>query len=246
MKYEKHVVIVLKKELLDKTVSLVTLFSKQTGKIETRIKGAQHIKGKRLAALEVGSIAEVELYEISPGRTVITSMSLLVALRHPHDIDLEGITSLFIVLEALLYLLPIQKSEEKIFMKTVDVLTKISHVLPEKIIQLRCAFLLQLLADLGYVSQLDTCSHCHRHLRSAEKIFLHPFENRFVCDSCVQIQSSVVCTKDVVKICFFFIEYTLDEVLKLALSREQLIPVEYVIKQFINNTAGRPLESFSL
>ena len=71
MKYEKHVVIVLKKSLLDKTVSLVTLFSKQGGKIETTIKGAQHITGKRLAALEVGSIAEVELYEIVSGKTLL-------------------------------------------------------------------------------------------------------------------------------------------------------------------------------
>lgn len=246
MKYEKHVVIVLKKSLLDKSVSLVTLFSKQGGKIETRIKGAQQITGKRLAALEVGSIAEVELYEIAPGKTVITSMVSLVALRHPHDLTFDAMKAIFVALESLLCMLPAHKAEEKIFMNTVDFLTLIAQIPSDKVIQLQSAFLLQILSHLGYVSKIECCSSCHIHLRTSREIFLHPFENRFLCDGCRKGQSYSSCSKDVVKVCLFLKEHSFDEIIKLMIPVELLMPVEYVVKQFIGNTVGRTLESFSL
>jgi DNA repair protein RecO (recombination protein O) len=115
--------IVIKRLEYQEADRLITLFSKQVGKISVLAKGVRLPKSKRQASLELGTCIKAQI--IQSHRIPILTQTVIVNSFSQTKLSLPDITRLYQLLEVIDLLTPEQEPLPEVYGLLVDALTKL-------------------------------------------------------------------------------------------------------------------------
>jgi DNA repair protein RecO (recombination protein O) len=158
---------------------LLTLFSREQGKLHAVAKGVRKPKSHQRAGAQLFTYADFLLYH---GRTLDTVNQASPRESFPH---LWGDLEKTLAASALAELLDIGtilgQPYPELFTLTLTSFFLLEHLDPEI---LQCAYTLRLLTYLGYSPKLTECVECGRPIRGT-RVYFSPEEGGVVCRECL-------------------------------------------------------------
>ncbi len=174
--------IVLKKIEYGDTSHIITLYTKQHGKLSAIIKGSRSSKSKMGNKVDVMNLVEIVLYRKQSREVqVISQVELLNPFSKIKE-DLDKLKYATGMLELLLFLIPEDDVNERLFVGTVKALEKIdeSEVPP---INVFAKYLIFIIKETGYEIQLQYCTECNADLRKSDSFAFKP-DQGILCSQC--------------------------------------------------------------
>jgi DNA repair protein RecO (recombination protein O) len=142
--------IILKRRNVGEADRILTVFTKQFGKIRVIAKGVRKISSKRGPHVEVFNHVVVTLYK-GKGMDTLTDVSPITSFEAIRS-DLHRVGAAYYLCELIDGLLPEGQSHEDVFLLLVDAFGALSSVKHERIEILRARFAAALLTKLGYMA----------------------------------------------------------------------------------------------
>src|SRR3989338_5896633 len=116
---------------------------------------------------------------------------------------------------------------------------------PHKHVELREAFLIKLLQQLGHITSFRTCSQCHQKLPQASA-YLNRTQHTLTCESCSQ-KSGLFPDEEVslgtLKLMHFILEHPIHAVLKVKTSAKHIDLMSHFGRIFLSQILTYPLKS---
>jgi DNA repair protein RecO (recombination protein O) len=181
---EKTEGIILRKSDYGDSSSIITIYTRDFGKVSAILKGAKSSKSKYGASGDLLNRVEIVLYK-KEGRQVqtISQIDLVKHYQYIKD-DLEGLKYAGAILE----LVSVLTLEEENSARLYDGLAKILDLIesPQSNKKYMFAkFYLFFIAELGYKIATDQCIICSKTLLNGSKLFFN-LDNGFMCSECGQ------------------------------------------------------------
>ncbi len=181
---EKTEGIILRKSDYGDSSSIITIYTRDFGKVSAILKGAKSPKSKYGASGDILNRVELVFYK-KEGRQVQT-ISQIDLVKHYQNIkeDLEGLKYGGAILELVSEL----TLEEEINPKLYEGLTKILDLIesPQSNKKyLFAKFYLFFISELGYKIAIDHCIICSKTLLNGSGLFFN-LDNGFMCTECGQ------------------------------------------------------------
>ncbi len=150
-------IVLKRKNLLDKD-TLITFFSKESGKVNVFAKGIKTISSKRLPHTQTANLIKAVIYN-KDGKMFLQETSLLSGFS---DIkrDSKKISFLYFFFHVLDRLLPENQREDRVYDETKRFLINLSR--KDATIKLLEKHLNKLLQDLGYIHGKKSLEQLHR------------------------------------------------------------------------------------
>lgn len=182
MSSEKATAIVLRTSDFSESSLVVTLFSREMGKVRALAKGAKRLKGPFEGALDLlGLCRIVFLRKSSEGLDLLTEAKLLRCFR-PAGHDLGSLYGAFYTVELLDDLTHDYDPQPDLFDLADDTLAALSAGEPVARRVLR--FELGMLRILGHLPALESCAECGRPIAIAGRLPFAPIEGGLLCGGC--------------------------------------------------------------
>jgi len=124
-KYQNTIGIVINKKTVKETDLLITLLTRQHGKIIALAKGAKNIKSSRLSSLQLGNIIKVQLYQKNDFLWISEAKTITPFLQH--NKNLTQINLLFYFLEILNRLIAENQQIENIYKISQEIIDAINQ-----------------------------------------------------------------------------------------------------------------------
>ncbi len=174
--------IVLKKLEFGDTSHIITLYTKEHGKLSAIIKGSRSSKSKMGNKVDVMNLVEVVLYKKKSREVQVISQVDLINPFSKIKEDLEKLKYGTGILELLLSLVPEDDVNERLFYGTVKALEKMN--VTEKIdANIFAKYLLFFIKETGYEIQLEYCTECNSDLHKSRSFAFKP-DQGILCDKC--------------------------------------------------------------
>jgi DNA repair protein RecO (recombination protein O) len=158
MSSEKASAIVIRTVEFSETSLVVTLFTREFGKIGALAKGARRLKGPFESALDLLALCRIVfLHKSSEALDLLTEAKLLRRFR-PAGHDLSGLYAAYYVAELLDQLTDDDDPHPELFDLADETLVALSA--GEPVARWTMRFELSLLRLLGYIPSLDVCVEC--------------------------------------------------------------------------------------
>ncbi len=234
--------IVIKRINLGEADRLLTIYTAEVGKVRAIAKGSRRTLSKLAGHLEPLSLTIFELHE---GKSffVITSADLVAGFMGIQN-DLEKTSLAFYLLEMVDVLTTHDHAHDAIFDLLRDGLTLLEQ--PAETVGTRLfvvAFMLKLLAEVGYLPELSRCVNCQKSLMPAGNYF-SPSLGGIIDPSCRQEASDrLKVSSTSIKAMRLFLSSSLSVVYRCTLSPEVLDELEYIIESNLQYHVGRELYS---
>jgi DNA repair protein RecO (recombination protein O) len=159
-RYEKARGIILSSRPLGEADRIVSLFSRELGRLDAVVKGVRRTKSRWGGRLEPFGVVDLVLFR---GRSLytITSAQLVAAFSHVRD-DREAMAAAALACEAVAGLFGEEEANERVFNLLARSLTEIDRgfVGPARSSPLVLGVLMKLLHEAGYLPVLDQCAAC--------------------------------------------------------------------------------------
>lgn len=182
MSAEKATAIVLRVVPFSETSSVVTLFSREFGKLRGLAKGARRPKGPFEAALDLLAVCRlVFLPKSSDALDLLTEAKLLRRFRPPGR-DLAPLYAGYYVAELLSELTHDHDPHERLYDAADEVLAGLADGGPVASLVLR--FELTALRLLGHLPSLDRCVGCGRAVEARGRIAFGQLAGGVLCGGC--------------------------------------------------------------
>ncbi|MDO8260035.1 MAG: DNA repair protein RecO, partial [Candidatus Magasanikbacteria bacterium] len=194
--------IILKRKNFGEADKLVTIFSKNHGKIVSVAKGVRKITSRRASSLELLNHVKVSFHQ-TKGLPILTEAQIQNTFPDLKE-DLNKISIAFLVLELVDRLFDEGQENKIVFDLLLDTIGRIDSAQSlAEAKKFQTSFQIKLLTQVGYLPQLYNCVSCERKLIE-EKTFLSPNSGGLVDDACNQsILLSKVVAPDEVKVLRF-------------------------------------------
>ena len=183
----RDIVTVIKSVNYSEADKILTVFGKHNGKFSIMAKGIRKITSKNRGNMQTLSTSDISYYE-GKGLPILTESQLVSSPDIDSHIDIQNIEKLLYILNKFLV-----EGEEnrKIFKLLQSVLQQDFTI--ERINKFR----LQLLKELGFLSDFEVCTSCH----SKDKLeYFNPKDFSVLCSNCYSIKSKgVKLSKDIYK-----------------------------------------------
>ncbi|MDS1029463.1 DNA repair protein RecO [Bacillota bacterium LX-D] len=162
---------------------IVTLFTKEQGKISALAKGIRKIKSKNRGALQPFSCSKVMLYK-GQERNIITQCELIEGFPGLRK-DLEHLSAASYQMELVQLLLPEEEKNQQVYILLSIALQLLVYEDLELVTRF---FEVKLLNILGYQPELDACVLCGQPIQMGINTF-SAAEGGLLCSSCQYNQS---------------------------------------------------------
>lgn len=174
--------IILKRKNFSEADKLVTIFTKNQGKVICVAKGVRKITSRRAGSLELLNHVKVSLHQ-TKGLPILTEAQTQNTFPDLKE-DLNKISIAFLVLELTDRLFEEGQENRNVFDLIYDTLSRINtaQTLPEAK-KFQVSFQIKLLTEMGYLPQLYKCTECENKLEE-KKVFLSPNCGGLVDDNC--------------------------------------------------------------
>jgi DNA repair protein RecO (recombination protein O) len=190
MPSEKATAIVIRAVEFSETSLVVTLFTREFGKIGALAKGARRLKGPFESALDLlGLCRIVFLHKTSDALDLLTEAKLLRRFRPPGR-ELAPLYAGYYVAELLDALTEEDDPHPELFDLADETLQALAA--GESVAKWVTRFELGGLRLLGHMPALDTCAECGAAVRPAGRIPFGQFEGGVLCSRCREGKKQIV------------------------------------------------------
>ncbi|MFA6428680.1 MAG: DNA repair protein RecO [Candidatus Buchananbacteria bacterium] len=233
MHYLKTEAIILSKKIRGEFGVVINFYTPGHGKLEGVVSGAKKISSKLNAHCEPLSLSELMLARGVSAWRVAGAVTLQNF--EPVNKSFEQIFAAQYLAQLTNSLLDKEQPEKQIYFllkKTLELLAK--QVKTEKVLLLVAAYLLKLVAMLGYQPNLKTCLRCQKNL-PAQKNILELLAGGFYCPTCVKLDKKVSYKRvnpAVIKVWRVLLQDDLEKALRLHLSLTQVRTIFSLITEF--------------
>jgi DNA repair protein RecO (recombination protein O) len=178
---EKTEAIVIRLADFSESSRVVTLFSREFGKISALAKGAKRLKGPFEAGLDLLSICRVVFRPKTGGLDLLTEAQLVAAFRLPSH-HIVPLYCGYYLAELLDGLCLEHDPHPELYAAAVQALTEFTSGNDPRIPLFR--FQLQLLHEIGQLPQLDRCLRCDAELTSTAGVRYWVSQGGLLCSRC--------------------------------------------------------------
>jgi DNA repair protein RecO (recombination protein O) len=180
--------IVLTKLDYGDTSTIVTLYTKEFGKLSAIIKGGRSPKSRIGLIVDPVNYIQVVLYKKDSRDLQLISSADLISYYKEIKENYEKLKYSTAIIELLKKLTVEHEVNDKLFRGVIKILTKIDSNVDDPI-NLFARFFIFFLSELGYAIQLDKCVLCGRTNLEASELSYN-FEFGILCNECRKIQAS--------------------------------------------------------
>lgn len=178
MRQFKDLAVVLKRKKFGEADNLITVFSKNHGKLEILAKGSRKIKSKFIGHLEPFSLVRISVVS---GRSfeILTSIQLEKSFLNLKE-DLDKLSLINFISEITDSITAERVSNPKLFNLILKTLSSNAWKNKPRLISL--FFLIKLLELLGYAPHLDYCVKCKN--KELEPLYFSYYWGGVLCKNC--------------------------------------------------------------
>jgi DNA repair protein RecO (recombination protein O) len=190
MSTEKASAIVIRVVDFSESSLVVTLFTREFGKIGALAKGAKRLKGPFESALDLLALCRIVfLHKTSEALDLLTEAKLLRRFR-PQNKDLLNLYAGYYVAELLGELTDENDPHPELFTLADETLAALAA--GEPVARLVIRFELGMLRLLGHMPSLDVCAACGVPMTAAGRIAFGQLDGGVLCDKCREGKKQVV------------------------------------------------------
>lgn len=182
MSAEKTEAIVLRLADFSETSRVVTLFTREFGKVSALAKGAKRLKGPFESALDLLARVRVVFLRKSSDSLDLLTEAQLIARFQPQPRELTSLYGGYYVAELLAGLTETHDPHPHLYDAAADVLQQLGRPLDVRLPLLR--FEAQLLREIGHLPPFDACLSCGRPAEVREGLRYWVTQGGLVCREC--------------------------------------------------------------
>lgn len=179
---EKATALVLRTIDFSETSAVVTLFTREFGKISGLAKGARRLKGPFESALDLLSLSRIVFLRKSSGALDLLTEARLERRFRPRGRDLASLYAGYYIAELLLELTHEYDPHPALFDAATQTLAELSAGGPVASLVLR--FELAALRVLGHLPALDACAECGSAVAADGRVTFGLLSGGVLCQSC--------------------------------------------------------------
>jgi len=229
--------IVIRKTDLNEADRIVTLLTRDFGKIDCIAKGARRIKSKFCGRLELFCHVRIVGYQ---GRDLVTLDETQLLQTFPQDKNLEQHRALFFIAETTHKLIQSHQVIEGAYPLLLETLNHLGRTARTEGILF--PYLIRLLTLTGFMPSWHACAICGEPLNLKNLISLRLEDAHAVCADCHHPADRTI-TPAVTKWINFMQNYPLSETLRVTAAPEQHAEVWGWLKEVLQNILSAPLKS---
>ncbi|MEX0676477.1 MAG: DNA repair protein RecO [Pirellulales bacterium] len=190
MSSEKTTAIVLKVVEFSETSSVVTLFTREFGKVRALAKGARRPKGAFESALDLLAVCRIVFLRKSSDSLDLLTEAKLERWFRPPGGNLSNLYAAYYVAELLNELTDDYDSHPKLFDAADETLVALAG--PGQVAAVLVRFELTALRELGHLPSLATCGECGTAVKPAGRVPFSQLAGGVLCDACRVGQKQII------------------------------------------------------
>ncbi len=245
MKIQKTEGIVIRWFELGDTSKVVTLYTRDFGKIKVVAKGLKKMKSKFGAAMELFSLAEIVFYKKANRELQLLSDAELLEEYSGFKEDYLKFQAANCLVQLLDKFTPDEEKDARLFNMLRKALALLSQAesSPDLVV-LSYIFSIKLIALAGYRPELDSCVECQGDAFDWDKAYLYPSAGGVLCANCIKGKAGLLkINHTIISILKEFLNCTLEKysIFSLTSKQEQII-IRYLQMTIMENT-GKKINS---
>ncbi len=239
--------LILKKRNYQEADRIITIFGRGTGKETIRARGVRKIKSKLAGHLETFARSDLLIAE-GKGFDIVTQAVTREAFPHLRH-DFPKTAEAFYAFELLDKVTPEGYKDSSLFDFVVKYLRAINDAHHDHLTLLRHAMEIQLLENLGFVPQFQTCADCSQKFdpQKDTSILFHPQSGDFFHEEHKPL--GMVLTKisfDTLKVLQFLLKNTFEHIQKLSAPSHIAPELESILVHLIHDVSEKKIHSKKL
>jgi DNA repair protein RecO (recombination protein O) len=235
---EKSLALVLKVVDFSETSRIVTLFTREHGKLSGLAKGARRLRSPFEAALDLLTLCRIVFIRKSSADLDLLTEASVVKRFRPKNNQLCRYYAGFYVAELLAALTEPYAPLAQLFDEANVALRRVATAdgVPVSVAR----FELAALRELGFLPRFDACVACDERLRPAGRSFFSAKLGGVLCGRCRQTQSGVTTVTAGTIQALRWIAEPNAPVERLHIHRSALREMRELLTKYLTNLAGRP------
>lgn len=235
---EKAQALVLRVVEFSETSSVVTLFTREFGKVRGLAKGARRLKGPFESALDLLSLCRIVLLRKSSDVLDLLTEAKLERRFRPAGRDLSRLYAGYYIAELLDALTDDADPHPDLFDSAGDTLAVLQQGTAE-VAPLVLRFELAALKSLGHLPSLDVCVECGRAVEAAGRVAFALLSGGVVCHHCrPAVKQVVLLDAGTVQVLKRFADPTTDTWRRMEIGRRTLGEVRGVVNRYLQHLLG--------
>lgn len=194
MASEKATALVLRVVEFSETSSIVTLFTREFGKLSAIAKGARRLKGPFESALDLLALCRIVFRPKAPGILDLLTEAKLERRFRPYGRDLTGLYAAYYVAELITELTEEHDPHPELFDLADAILAGLAQGDP--VAPLVLQFELGTLSALGHLPSLEQCAECGQVVQEGPRKAFGPLDGGVLCRRCRIGKRHVVSVSD--------------------------------------------------
>ena len=190
MSSEKALALVLRTVDFSETSSVVTLFTRELGKVRALAKGARRLKGPFEAALDLLAVCRIVFLRKSSDALDLLTEAKLERRFRPASGDLSSLYAAYYIAELVDELTDDYDPHPDLFDLAEQTLVALSQ--PGSVAAAVLRFELGALRDVGHLPSLDACVECGRQVEVNGRVSFGQLAGGVLCPACRQGKKQVV------------------------------------------------------
>jgi len=242
--YKTEAVILTDSDLGDQD-KVITLFSKEHGKVKAVAKGARRLKSRFSPAIQMLSYVTAVLYESK--RMAMDTLneceinSSFLGIRN----DLLRLAYGYYVAELMMKFVQGSETPRFLFDLLLKTLFSLEKIPKQSLSALMRGFELKILSILGYRPFLEGCIDCGRPVNKCNSLYFSGYEGGILCSSCSKDKAKKTISHKAVQWMRFLLNTSLDKVVQVKLTQDLRRELELIPQDYIPHRVGEALLSYS-
>lgn len=242
--YKTEAVVLTDSDLGDQD-KVITLFSKDYGKVKAVAKGARRLKSRFSPAIQMLSYVTVVLYKSR--RIDMDTLSeceinsSFLGIRN----DLLRLAYGYYVAELIMKFVQGSETPRFLFDLLLKTLFSLEKIPKESLPALIHGFELKMLTILGYRPFLEGCIDCGRPIKKSNSLYFSGYEGGILCPSCGKGKARKTISHKAVQWMRFLLTSSLDKAVQVKLTQDLRRELELIPKDYIPYRIGEALLSYS-
>jgi len=240
MSSEKATAIVLRSIDFSESSSIVTLFTREFGKIHGMAKGARRPKGPFEGALDLLALSRIVFLRKSSDALDLLTEAKLERRFRPAGGDLSSLYAAYYVAELLGELTDDYDPHPELFDAADQALAELRA--PGGVARSLLRFELTALRVLGHLPSLADCVECGRPVETGRRVHFSPLAGGVLCPTCRAGKKQVISlSPEVLSVLAKFADADAESWRELEIDRGTYGELRGVLNNYITNLLGRRL-----
>ncbi|HWL07412.1 MAG TPA: DNA repair protein RecO [Planctomicrobium sp.] len=245
MAAEKTEAIVIRLADFSESSKVVTLMSRDFGKISALAKGAKRLKSAFESGLDLLSRCHIVFLPKGPGALDLLTESQLLQRFQPRPGSLPHLYSGYYVAELLNALVEERDSHPNLFDIAVETLDQLQSEASPFVPITR--FELALHAEIGQLPDLYSCTICHQEMTSGQPGRFWVSQSGLICSNCgVSEYQASECAPETLDLLRHFVEWDGNQLSGISVSPRQKAEIRRFMTSAISALLGRRPKTLSM